>query len=80
MANTPAKLILLALALMTGAASAQQRTYYDSRSNVVGQWATDSAGTTTNYDARGKVINRETTAGNTTSVFDAHGRLIGKRQ
>jgi hypothetical protein len=33
-------LSLLALATMTGAASAQQRTIYDSRGNVVGRSAT----------------------------------------
>ena len=54
---------LLALALMTGAASAQQRTYYDAGGRVVGRAATDSQGTTTNYDARGKVISRETMTG-----------------
>jgi YD repeat-containing protein len=52
-----------ALAMMTGAASAQQRTIYDSRGNVVGRSATDSSGATTNYDARGKVTSRETMTG-----------------
>jgi YD repeat-containing protein len=52
---------LLALAMMTTAASAQQqRTLYDAGGNVVGRSATDSSGTTTNYDARGRVITRET--------------------
>ena len=37
---------LLALALMTGAALAQQRTTYDARGNLVGRSATDSQGTT----------------------------------
>ena len=53
-------LALLRLAL-TGAASAQQRTIYDARGNVVGRSATDSSGTVTTYDARGKVIGREST-------------------
>lgn len=39
----------LALAVLTGAASAQQRTYYDARGKVVGRSATDSQGTVTNY-------------------------------
>jgi YD repeat-containing protein len=73
---------LLTLALMTGAASAQQRTFYDSRGNVVGRSATDSGGSTTNYDARGKVISRETVShgsvGNTTTIYDAAGRNVGK--
>ncbi len=59
-------------ALMTSAASAQQRTFYDSRGNVVGRSATDSQGTTTSYDSRGLVINRETVpggaTGNTTTI------------
>ena len=36
--------ILLTLALMTGAASAEQRTFYDSRGNVIGRSLTDSSG------------------------------------
>ena len=69
--------ILLALAMMTGAASAQQRTHFDSRGNVVGRSSTDSSGTVTNYDARGRVISRETTSGGTT-VYDASGRNVGR--
>jgi YD repeat-containing protein len=71
-------LALLALALTTGAASAQQRTIYDSRGNVVGRASTDSQGTTTNYDARGKVISRESTSGNQTTVYDARGHTVGR--
>lgn len=71
-------LALLTLAMMTGAASAQQRTFYDSSGKVVGRSSTDSAGTVTNYDGRGRVISRETTTGNTTSVYDAGGRNVGR--
>jgi YD repeat-containing protein len=43
---------------------------------------TDSGGSTTNYDARGKVISRETVShgsvGNTTTIYDAAGRNVGK--
>jgi hypothetical protein len=53
----------LALAMMTGAASAQQQTYNDAHSDVVGRSATDSGGAIANCDARGKVISRETTSG-----------------
>jgi YD repeat-containing protein len=60
----------LALVALTAAASAQQRTFYDARGNVVGRSSTDSSGTTTNYDARGKVISRETTTGNRTTHGD----------
>jgi YD repeat-containing protein len=69
---------LLALAMMTGAASAQQRTLYEARGNVVGRSATDSSGATINYDARGKVISRETSSGSTTTVYDAGGRNVGR--
>ena len=73
---TKIPLVLLTLALMTGAASAQQRTFYDSRGNVVGRSATDSGGTVTNYDARGKLISRESTSGNRTTIYDASGRTL----
>jgi YD repeat-containing protein len=39
---------------------------------------TDSAGTVTNYDARGKVTSREFTSGNTTTIYDAGGRSVGQ--
>jgi YD repeat-containing protein len=71
-------LALLTLATMTGAASAQQRTFYDSRGNVVGRSATDSQGSTTSYDSRGRVISRESTSGNTTTIYDASSRLLGR--
>ena len=71
--------ILLTLATMTGAASAQQRTFFDSRGNVVGRYATDSqGGSTTNYDSRGRVIGRESTRGNTTTIYDANGRNVSR--
>jgi YD repeat-containing protein len=75
---TKISLALVALAMLTGAASAQQRTFYDSRGNVVGRSATDSAGTTTNYDARGDVISRESTSGSTKTIYDASGRNVGR--
>jgi len=81
MTNPVTKIILLALltfTMMTDAASAQQRTFYDSRGNVVGCSSTDSSGTTTNYDARGRVISRESTSGNTTTIYDAGGRNAGR--
>ena len=71
-------LVLLALAMMTGAASAQQRTFYDKRGNVTGRSAIDSSGTVTNYDSRGKVISRESTSGNTTTIYDTSGRNVGR--
>ena len=71
-------LAVLTLAMIIGAASAQQRTFYDARGNVVGRSATDSSGAVTNYDARGKVISRETTSGGTTTIYDAGGRNVGR--
>ena len=71
-------LALLTLAIMTGAASAQQRTFYDSSGKVVGRSSTDSQGSTTNYDARGKAISRESTSCNTTTIYDDRGRNVGK--
>jgi YD repeat-containing protein len=70
-------LALLAVAMLTGTASAQQRTFYDARGNIVGRSSTDSQGTTTNYDSRGRVISRESTSGNTTTIYDASGRNVG---
>jgi YD repeat-containing protein len=78
--TTKILLALLTLAMMTGAASAQSRTLYDAGGKVVGRSATDSSGTVTNYDSRGRVITRETTSGNTTTIYDANGRLIGQRR
>jgi hypothetical protein len=67
----------LMLALLTGAASAQQRTFYDARGNVVGRSATDSEGSTIR-DARGSTVSRESTRGNVTTIYDAGGRTIGR--
>ena len=72
--TSPATKILLALltvATMSGAASAQSRVYF-------GRSSTDSSGATTNYDSRGEVITRESTTGNTTTVYDAGGRNVGR--
>ena len=49
-------LALLTLGMLTGAASAQRRTFYDSSGKVVDRSSTDSSGTVTNYDARGRVV------------------------
>jgi YD repeat-containing protein len=71
-------LALLTFALTADAASAQQRTFYDASGKVVGRSATDSQGSTTNYDSRGRVISRESTSGNTTTIYDARGRNVGR--
>jgi len=68
----------LTLAVLTTEASAQSRAFYDSAGRVVGRSSTDSQGTVTNYDARGKVISRETTTGNQTTIYDAGGRNVGR--
>ena len=61
MTNTMTKILLalLALVTLTGAASAQQRTFYDASGKVVGRSATDSQGTTTNYDSRGRNVGHD---------------------
>jgi YD repeat-containing protein len=72
-------LAALALAALASAAQAQQRSYYDARGNRIGSATTDSQGTVTNTDARGRVISRETTTGNQTTIYDAGGRNVGRR-
>jgi YD repeat-containing protein len=72
--------VLVGLYMLIDAASAeqQQRTYYDSSGRSLGRSTTDSQGTVTNIDARGKVISREFTTGNTTTIYDAAGRNVGR--
>jgi YD repeat-containing protein len=66
------------LAVLASDALAQQRTLHDASGKVVGRSATDSGGTVTNYDSRGRVMSRETRTGNTTTVYDAGGRTVGR--
>jgi YD repeat-containing protein len=73
--RTQTTLVAALLAILATEASAQQRTFYDSSGRVTGRSSTDSQGS--NYDARGKVISRETTTGNQTTVYDARGRNVG---
>jgi YD repeat-containing protein len=49
----PFAIAALALSALASEASAEQRTFYDASGKVVGRSATDSQGTTTNYDSRG---------------------------
>jgi YD repeat-containing protein len=70
-------LALLTLAIATGA-SAQPRQYYDRSGQRIGTASTDSSGTVTNYDSRGKVISKESTTGNQTTIYDAGGRNVGR--
>ena len=73
------KIMIAALfAVLATEASAQSRAFYDSAGRVVGRSSTDSQGTVTNYDSRGRVISRETTTGNTTTIYDAGGRNVGR--
>ncbi len=72
---TKTTIIAALLAALTSQASAQQRTFYDARGNVVGRSATDSSGSD---DSRGRVITRETATGNTTTIYDARGRNVGR--
>ncbi len=78
----PQTIIIAALlAALATAASAeqQQRTYYDSAGRSLGRSTTDSVGTVTNTDSQGKVICREFTSGNVTTIYDAGGRNVGSR-
>ena len=68
----------LALAVLATGASAQSRTVYDNAGRVVGKSSTDTQGTVTNYDARGRVTSRKSTTGNTTTIYDAGGRNVGR--
>jgi YD repeat-containing protein len=75
---TKISLALLTLATMTGAASARQHTFYDASGKVAGRSSTDSIGTKTNYDSRGRVIRREFASGNQTTIYDARDNVIGR--
>ncbi|KRR23185.1 hypothetical protein CQ14_33575 [Bradyrhizobium lablabi] len=72
--------ILFALtpAALATKVSAQQRTFYDATGKIVGRSSTDSQGTVTNYDSRGRAISRETTSSGTTTVYNASGRNVGR--
>ena len=76
-ATTTIIIAALALAMATGA-SAQSRAVYDSSGNRIGSASTDSQGTVTNYDSRGRMISRESTTGGTTTIYDTGGRAVGK--
>jgi len=52
--------------------------FYAPDGRVIGRASTASKGTVTNYDARGRVIIRETTVGNQTTIYDASGRNVGR--
>jgi YD repeat-containing protein len=67
-------LALLTLAMMTGAASAQQRTIHDA------SWPLRNRQPRLDdfYDSRGRVTGRESISGNTTTIYDASGRSDGK--
>ena len=58
-------LALLTLALLTGAASAQQRRLYDASGRAVVRSVTGSNGGVTNYGTDGRVISRETASSTT---------------
>jgi YD repeat-containing protein len=71
-------LALVALSALTGAAAAQSKRYYDPSGKSLGTSSTDSQGTTTFYDAAGKVTGRATKSGDTTTIYDPAGRNVGK--
>jgi len=53
-----ALIALAALVMLTGAALAQDRTFYDRAGRVIGKAKTDSNGGTTFYDAAGRVTGK----------------------
>jgi YD repeat-containing protein len=75
---TKTALIAALLAVLATEASAQSRVFYDVAGRHIGSATTDR-GTVTNYDSRrGRVISREITTGNTTTIYDSRGRSIGR--
>ena len=68
----------LTLVMLTGAASAQQRTLYDASGRAVVRSVIGSNGAVTNYGADGRVLTRETTSGRTTTIYDAGGHIVGR--
>jgi YD repeat-containing protein len=75
---TKTTILAALLAVLANEASAQSRRFYDASGRSLGTSSTDSQGTVTNYDSRGKVISRETTTGNVTTIYDAAGRNVGR--
>jgi len=75
---TKATLIAALLAVLATDVSAQSRVFYDVAGFNNGSATTDSRGTVTNYDSRGRVISRKITKGNVTTVYDSRGRAIGR--
>jgi hypothetical protein len=70
---------LLALLGTCAAASAQQRTYYDSNGRFAGQSSTYNAGRNTSYsDSRGRFAGSATrNSDGTTTYYDSNGRFAG---
>jgi len=74
-----AALALATMTLMTVAASAQQRTFYDNAGRNVGSASTDSNGSTTLRDNMGRTTGRTATdSQGTTTFYDAAGRVTGR--
>ena len=69
--------LILALCVACSAAQAQQRTYYGADGRVTSREIVGSNGSTTIYDASGRVIGRTTTSGNTTTLYSPDGRKAG---
>ena len=69
--------ITLALLIPTAALAQQSQTIYGSDGKVSGRTRTDSRGSTTFFDASGRVTGRAATSGNTTTFYDSAGRKTG---
>jgi YD repeat-containing protein len=72
------KLAALVAVLASGASAQSSRAFYDASGRRIGSATTDSQGTTTLRDERGRVISRETATGNVTTIYDARSRNVGR--
>ena len=71
-------ILLVLVALPTGALAQSQRTFYGVDGRVTGRSNTDSAGATTFYGVDGRVRGRMSTGSTgTTTIYDAGGRNVG---
>ena len=72
-------LLVTAMTMISAAAMAQQRTFYDASGRNVGTAATDSRGSTTFRDSMGRTTGRSSTdSQGTTTLYDASGRTVGR--
>jgi YD repeat-containing protein len=68
----------MALAALASEASAQPRQYYDSSGKRMAARRPTAPARSRLTMTSGRVISRETTTGNQTTVYDAGGRNVGR--